>query len=106
MLLGVFRQRTEWGEPGQGESAKDRLNALPPRLSHPTRLFLFQRFNPCLIIPDGRNLRPKHNGCEQGKQETLKQKKEYKDHCGRGTVCRAVLPVSVYASDEVMYAKK
>ena len=25
MLLGVFRQRTEWGKPRQGESPKDRL---------------------------------------------------------------------------------
>ena len=28
MLLGVFRQRTERGEPGQRESAKDRLKFL------------------------------------------------------------------------------
>jgi len=106
MLLGVFRQRAERGEPGQRESAKDRLNALPPGLLHPTCLFLFQRFDSCLIIPDSRNLRPKHDGGEQGKQEALKQKKENKDHCGRGTVCRAVLPISVDASNEVMNAKK
>jgi len=106
MLLGVFRQSAERGEPGQGESAKDRLNALPPGLLHPTCLFLFQRFDSCLIIPDSWNLRPKHDGGEQGKQEALKQKKENKDHCGRGTVCRAVLPISVDASNEVMNAKK
>jgi len=51
-------------------------------------------------------LRSKHDGCEQGEQETLKQKEEYEDHCGRGTVCCAVLPVSVDTSNEVMYAKK
>jgi len=106
MLLCVFRQRTEWRKPGQGESAKDRLNALPPRLLHPARLLFLQRFYSCLIIPDSRDLCPKHNGCKQGKQKSLKQKKEYEDHCGRGTVSRAVLPVSMDASNEVMYAKK
>jgi hypothetical protein len=49
---------------------------------------------------------PKHDGGEQGKQEALKQKKENKDHGGRGTVCRAGLPISVDASNKVMYAKK
>jgi len=106
VLLGVPRQRAKRGEPGQGEPTKDCLYALPPRFLDPSCLFFFQRLDACFVIPDGRNLCPKHDGREQGEQESFKQKEEYEYHCRRRAVGCTVFPVAVDAGDEVMNTKE
>jgi hypothetical protein len=57
------------------------------------------------IVPDGLELSAEHDGGEDGEEEGLEDEEDEEDDGGGGRVGRALLPVMLNASDEVMDPK-
>merc|ERR1719228_2075291 len=106
MLLPMVRQIREGGEPFQRKSSKYSLDGFPLGLLHPTCLFFFERLYSSFIIPDSRHLGTKHNRSEQSKQKSFKQEKEDEHNSCRWRICCTRFPISVNASDEVVYSQE